>query len=87
MSWLLNIMEQKDYKNLQDSVHTAMSLAGIGGHRSYHCRTTVITVHPTVVKSSAGNFELSVSYIRIYFYQYTANGSLQHGKCDFKSIW
>ena len=57
----------KDYKNLQDSVHTAMSLAGIGG--------IVLTIaglllSPFILqwlRVPQEIFELSVSYIRIYF--------------------
>ena len=55
----------KDYKNLQDSVHTAMSLAGIGG--------IVLTIaglllSPFILqwlRVPQEIFELSVSYIRI----------------------
>ena len=57
----------RDYKNLQDSVHTAVTLAGIGG--------IILTVAglflaPFILqwlRVPQEIFELSVSYIRIYF--------------------
>ena len=77
----------KDYKNLQDSVHTAMSLAGIGG--------IVLTIaglllSPFILQWLRVPQEIFEPLRQLYsylLYQYTANGSLQHGKCDFKSIW
>lgn len=57
----------KDYKNLQDSVHTAVTLAGIGG--------VILTIAGLLLapfilqwlRVPQEIFELSVIYIRIYF--------------------
>ena len=57
----------RDYKNLQDSVHTAVTLAGIGG---IILTVAGLLLAPFILqwlRVPQEIFELSVSYIRIYF--------------------
>ena len=57
----------KDYKNLQDSVHTAMTLAGIGGIILTIAGLLLAPFILQWLRVPQEIFELSVSYIRIYF--------------------
>lgn len=57
----------KDYKNLQDSVHTAVTLAGIGGIILTIAGLCLAPFILQWLRVPQEIFELSVTYIRIYF--------------------